>query len=382
MPLFIVSLEKCTGQANGTATEDAIYANAMKLKKNNPGTKVFFYWATDQQGIHCYKAGDAFNKHPEWHLKDDEGNVYLERGGPILDASNADARAWWTSIPLLGDGDGTYKGTPVSELIDGVLADSAGYGPFKNMSIARCEKLIDAKYKMMGDLQSMFTKANGGMVMANGISMYGGANADPRRPKDHNLEVLKYTNSIMNEHTAVFELVNSKNASLKVDDTSQNLDAILAAAKMDNGSKTVFIQSWPGLYANTNFRPSSKGPASVYPPVANGGEPTPQNNEEWRAALRSHFAFAHALFLSIATPNTYWFYGAVWYSTEDGYLPCPENLNRCPAPPEWYPDLEKPLGAPLGDRKLIAPYVWEREFEHAKVHVDLNQCNNSKVTFK
>ena len=59
----------------------------------------------------------------------------------------------------------------------------------------------------------MFTKANGGMVMANGISMYGGANADPRRPKDHNLEVLKYTNSIMNEHTAVFELVNSKNAS-------------------------------------------------------------------------------------------------------------------------------------------------------------------------
>jgi hypothetical protein len=35
--------------------------------------------------------------------------------------------------------------------------------------------------------------------------MYGGPNADPRSPEDHNLKILDHANAIMNEHTAVFE---------------------------------------------------------------------------------------------------------------------------------------------------------------------------------
>ena len=54
---------------------------------------------------------------------------------------------------------------------------------------------------MMGTLQRSFTAANGGIVMANGVSMYGGANADPRyvhdATKHHNLIVLEKTNAIM-----------------------------------------------------------------------------------------------------------------------------------------------------------------------------------------
>jgi hypothetical protein len=36
----IVSLEKCSGSANGTQTEDYIYSMAMRLKKEDPNTKV------------------------------------------------------------------------------------------------------------------------------------------------------------------------------------------------------------------------------------------------------------------------------------------------------------------------------------------------------
>lgn len=107
----------------------------------------------------------------------------------------------------------------------------------------------------------------------------------------------------------MFECVNSANASFNVETVSRDLDTILAAAHMANGSKMVFVQTWPGLYTNTQFTPSAKGPAKVYPPVANGGAPSPQNNAEWRDALRANFGFAHALFLSIAEANTYWFYG-------------------------------------------------------------------------
>ena len=38
------------------------------------------------------------------------------------------AAEWWASIPLGGiNGSGSYKGTPIASLIDGVLADSGGY---------------------------------------------------------------------------------------------------------------------------------------------------------------------------------------------------------------------------------------------------------------
>ena len=89
---------------------------------------VLFYLATDQQGIGCYGANTEFMAHPEWHLKLDNGTVYLRDGSPILDPTVPAAAAWWASIPLSGTGgSGKYKGAPVSHLIDGVLADSGGY---------------------------------------------------------------------------------------------------------------------------------------------------------------------------------------------------------------------------------------------------------------
>lgn len=129
----------------------------------------------------------------------------MHSNSPLIDCTNPAARAWWQSIPMKGDGNGTYHGTPVSELIDGVLADSGGFEWYGagNISVARLEALQDAKFSMLAGLQATLTAANGGMVMANGINMYGGANADPRHPGGNNIQVLDFTNAIMNEHTAV-----------------------------------------------------------------------------------------------------------------------------------------------------------------------------------
>ena len=377
----VLSLEKCHGNANMT-TEDAIYTTARAIKKLDPTVKVLFYWATDQQGIHCYAAGAEFAARSDFWLKDDNGEYVRPGGGAngnILDVTVPAARDWWLSVPLRGDGNGTWNGQPTHELIDGVLADSATFSHYPNVSITRLEAFSDAKYAMIGSLQAQFTELNGGVVMANGISMYGKATADPRiTPDDHNLHVLNHAGAIMNEHTAVFEAVNRNNASLNVQEVVDNMVAIEAAAAYNDSSKVVFVSTWPGLYAGIG-----KGVGPEYSPVANGGEVTPNvtDADGWRNALRRHFGFAHALFLSMATPNMYWFYGGVWYSGSQGYVPCPDGDRPCYAPPEWYPDLKKPLGAPKGTRKEVAPYVFERQFEHALVHLDLNQPNASKVTF-
>ena len=177
----------------------------------------------------------------------------------------------------------------------------------------------------------------------------------------------------MNEHTAAFESVNRNNASLNVETVKTDMEVIDAALRRDNGSnKLVFVQTWPGLYAGVQS----------YSPVDNGGEPTPKTIAEWRNALRSHFAFAQAaLFLSVAEPNAFWFYGATWYESHTGYIDCPEDRTTCPTPPEWYPDLQKPLGPPLGPRVEVSPYVWRREFAHASVLLDLNMPNRSSTTY-
>ena len=319
----IISLEKCSGILNGTYTEDFVYSTARRLKRLTPGKKVIFYWATDQQGIGCYRANSTFGAHPEWLMKDDNGTVvYPHRIDPSIQA----ARDWWTSVPLGGiNGTGLYDGIPVDQLIDGVLADGSCYSDIPNIATSRLETISDAKRAMVGALQSKFTAANDGVVMANGITMYGGPNADPRDPDDHNVKVLSVAMAVMNEHTAAFESVNGANASFNVETVKQNLEAIDRAAAFANGSRTVFIQTWPGLYSGVQ----------KYPPVSAGGEPTPTNNDEWRNALRSHFPLAQAVFLSVAEENVFWFYGGTWYTADTGYIACPEDPSSCPAPPEW-----------------------------------------------
>ncbi len=366
----VVSLEKCSGKSSGMFTEDYIYSTAARLKARDPTTKVVFYWATNvAPQITCYRAHAEFAAHPEWQLKLDNGT----RLPFTLDWENPDAREWWTSVPLGGqNGTGLWNGVPVHTLIDGVLADGSAWSHYDGVALPRLEQLYDAHLRMIGQLQAAFdSTGNGGVVMANAISMYGGVNQDPRPQYDHGAEALDWVAAAMNEHTAAFESVNRNNASLNVETVKTDMEVIDAALRRDNGSKLVFVQTWPGLYAGVQS----------YSPVANGGEPTPTTIAGWRNALRSHFAFAQALFLSVAEPNAFWFYGATWYESHTGYIDCPEDRTTCPTPPEWYPDLQKPLGPPLGPRVEVSPYVWRREFAHASVLLDLNMPNRSSTTY-
>ena len=79
--------------------------------------------------------------------------------------------------------------------------------------------------------QKQLSAANGGIVMANGVSMYGAPNADPRYVNDshrhHNLVALEQTNAIMGEHTAVFECINARNNSFNVETVAQNLQTLV-----------------------------------------------------------------------------------------------------------------------------------------------------------
>jgi hypothetical protein len=71
------------------------------------------------------------------------------------------------------------------------------------------------------------------------------------------------------------------------------------------------------------------------------------------------------------------------YSAQDGYYPAPWNIDESSAPPEWFPQLQKPLGAPLGPATRVAGPGWryQRLFEHAVVNADFFNVTSGTVTF-
>ena len=350
----IVSLEKCTGPGK---TEDEVWATAEKLKAIKPSMVVMFYWAVDQQGLQCYSAYSEYMQHSEWWLKNDAGSYVNNSGGvPMLDTSNENARSWWVSVPLGG------AGSPKQLLIDGVLADGTGSRCPQGLGAQKCSDYTNGKSEMIKQLQALFTSVNSGSVIGNGIDMYGNLPSN-----DYNLYTLSDMTGIMGEHFAVFESVlpdGSLNATL----VSEYLYAVSTAAAMN---KTVVMGTWPGLYIT---------------PFNNDGWPSwprnsqPNTTDGWREALSTKHTFALAGFLTVAEVNVFMQYEGWYNGITQGVVTCPEAPESCAAPSEWYPDLYKPLGAPLAKASRVGN-VFTRSFEHATSILNLDNPDQSSITW-
>lgn len=75
--------------------------------------------------------------------------------------------------------------------------------------------------------------------------------------------------------------------------------------------------------------------------------------------------FSLAMFLVAAGEHSY-------YSTGHGWSP---RLDQA----LWLPEYEKPLGRPKGPAKKVAEHVWQREFQHLTVHLDMGDCNRTRL---
>eukprot|EP00041_Stephanoeca_diplocostata_P014850 m.280754 g.280754 ORF g.280754 m.280754 type:complete len:474 (+) comp19828_c0_seq3:363-1784(+) len=352
----IVTLSFCPGGLNAT-TRGGVYQTAKQLKAINPDVKILMYWSACQGGLACYAKTDevyqTFMSHSDWWLHDDYGNAVQ----PLrIDVTNDAAVAWWVSIPL-GGPDGP-------QLLDGILADCAGYDVIPNISSTRLQSLLTGKLAMLGRMQQVFTAANGGLVLGNGLA--GG----PINPEDpHNMRILNHTNGVENEHFAVFEQVNATSGALLKDKVTAGLAAIEAAATVDNSSKIVCGNFWPGPYIGFKngwpiFAPEdphNKAPTGTSAEIYQG----------WQAQLEKYLTFNLAAFLTVAGSNTYFTY-FVWYPTWEGFVECSAAPSTCAAPPQWYPLMAKQLGPPTGARVQTAAYRWQRTFAHAVVTLDLD----------
>ena len=86
---------------NGTGTDHKV-SIARELKKRNPRIKIMFYQPADRLGDTEYVM-NALMAHPEWWLRDDNGNL-VPFGGrgkrPQIDPSVPGARAFFANLSI------------------------------------------------------------------------------------------------------------------------------------------------------------------------------------------------------------------------------------------------------------------------------------------
>ena len=139
--------------------------------------------------------------------------------------------------------------------------------------------------------------------------------------------------------------------------------------------KSIFIKAWPGPVGS---------PIDAYGPTwpsAYEGYPRPSTYAELQVVSKELITFPLAIYLcGIYREGTYFSY-AWWYGWYHGYIPCPDDLDSCTAPVDWYEEFTNKLGEPLGDRIMKDTYKCSRSFENANVYVDLRDITSANITW-
>ena len=139
-----------------------------------------------------------------------------------------------------------------------------------------------------------------------------------------------------------------RGANLKQQDKEYLANELEEMRKAAQAGKITVFKAWPG-FTWWSDKELMKKP----------------HEEQYRVA-REQITFPLACFLVGAGPNCYFCYTWGWlgeYGTFD-----------------WYPEFDKPLGAPKGEAKRDG-WTYRREFEHASVFVDLEK-KTAKIEWK
>jgi len=122
---------------------------------------------------------------------------------------------------------------------------------------------------------------------------------------------------------------------------------IEAMSKASKAGKIIIFKAWPGFHQKDT-------------------QLMKRPHEEIVKIAAKNITFPLASFLIAAGPNCYFQYTWGW-NADNGTF-------------DWYPEFDKPLGAPKGDAKRDG-FKYTREFEHASVFVDLEK-KTAKIDWK
>ena len=110
----MVTIEKWQAyEVKGVDDEDAMVIAMRDVKKINPNVATYFYMNSFKDRPEMTRMARQFDEHPEWALKDDQGNkVKNNQGYYVFDLSQPSVRNWWLetclNATMSSSGDGCF----------------------------------------------------------------------------------------------------------------------------------------------------------------------------------------------------------------------------------------------------------------------------------
>ena len=310
--------------------EKGIAKGAAEIKKRNPSVKVLFYFAGDILHSPFTLSNESFPKdgfiekpsvrkvtHPKTGKQTEQVRHYFDKSKPVM-------REWWAGIAEKA----------VKEYgCDGIFADGlASFG--HNLVTREKEAAIREGIKTMSKLakEKMGPK---GLLLFN--PLHG----------EENSEYLPVTDGAMIDNfdrTMFLKDADKEPGAKDLDMMAGDIEAMIKASK---AGKIIIFKAWPGFHQKDK-------------------ELMKRPHEELVKIAARNITFPLASFLIAAGPNCYFQYTWGW-SSDNGTF-------------DWYPEFDKPLGAPKGDAKRDG-FKYTREFEHASVFVDL-ETKTGRIDWK
>lgn len=310
----LICLEKGHGRDVLGTTEAGIAATARRIHAINPDARVLFYFNAFINWP-GYAAHDTYKD--EWTLRDSNGEVVCHSSGtPRPDPSNPEFRQWWSDVVTR-----QHEEVPLSGVFIDALAQALSPQLARAVGKQKAAEVVDGLEQMIA-----LTKEKLGpdrIVLVNGL-----------RGKLYR-EILSWegVDGVMIEHFGAFRTTSPEMM-------KEDLDSLHLAAEK---GKFVVLKGWPGF--NWLDKEMMKKPQA-----------------ELLELARAKIDFPLACFLIAAEPDSHFCYS--WgYTSDHGMF-------------ESYPELNKKLGPPKDDAKWNG-YTATREYQHARVHVDLE---TSKAT--
>lgn len=310
--------------------EKGIATGAAEIKKRNPSVKVLFYFAGDILHEPFTLSNESFPKdgfiekpsvkksiNPKSGKQTEQVRYYFDKSKPVT-------REWWAGIAEKA----------VKEYgCDGIFAD--GLGSFgHNLVTPEKEAAIREGIMTMSKLakEKMGSK---GLLLFN--PLHG----------EENSEYLPATDGAMIDNfdrTMFLKDADKAPGAKDLDMMAADIEEVIKASK---AGKIIIFKAWPGFHQKDTQLMKRPHPELV-------------------KIAAKNITFPLASFLIAAGPNCYFQYTWGW-NADNGTF-------------DWYPEFDKPLGAPKGDAKRDG-FKYTREFEHASVFVDLEK-KTAKIDWK
>ena len=312
------------GVVRDGSVEPKIAEAARTIKQRNPNAKVLFYWASDMPKKQWMLSNATFP---------DGAYLHAAKGGQkdrlTFDVCRQDVRDWWSDVAAKAVRDYSCDGI----FVDGATAGSPD-GPWSRMfgkekaavmDEAVFAMLREARRKMGPDKLIIFNPLHG--------------RSEQRGPLGE--QYLPVTDGAMMDDF-------DRAANVKQQSREYLVNELEQMRKAAQDGKIIVFKAWPGFTWWSDKEMMKKPHAEQY------------------NAAKENITFPLACFLVGAERNCYFCYTWGWlgeYGTFD-----------------WYPEFDKPLGAPKGEA-IRKGWTYQREFAHASVFVDLEK-KSAKINWK